>query len=119
MLVTPIRTCLATLSGMIFCIVVVAETAQAFGRHDYGLKPGQRWVYAESDYGNGAVRAPIRYTRKGPQIRLPGGNWIYCDHTCSETLRLATVDFWESDAADRDSGNSGCGLLTCRWKFGY
>lgn len=93
--------------------------ARAFGNHDYGLAPGQTWVQAESQSGNGRISAPVRYTSKGPQIRLPGGNWIYCDHTCSETLRLATVDFWQSQQADRDNGDGGCGLITCRLRFNF
>lgn len=98
-------------------LLSLTGAAEAFGRHNYGLAPGQTWVHAESHYGSGRISAPIRYNSKGPQIRLPGGNWIYCDHTCSETLRLATVDFWQSQAANHDDGDGGCGLITCRLNF--
>ncbi|MFM1816468.1 MAG: hypothetical protein RLZ98_3163 [Pseudomonadota bacterium] len=95
----------------------LAGPADAFGRHDYGLAPGQKWVHAESEFGNGGISAPVRYTSKGPQIQLPGGTWMFCDHTCSETLRLATVDFWESQNGRHGDGDTSCGLIGCRLKF--
>ena len=47
--------------------------------------------------GNGRIAAPVRYTRRGRQVQLPGGSWVYCAKSCSETLRVKTVDFWYSD----------------------
>ena len=54
------------------------------------------YVTVESAWGNGSISAPVRYSRRGPQVRLPRGTWIYCVRRCSETLRRQTVDFWES-----------------------
>lgn len=114
-LINPLRWALVSMALIGSTILLAgSHEASAFGRHDYGLAPGQRFVVVESNHGNGRISAPVRYTVKGPQIRLPGGNWIYCEHRCSETLRLATVDFWESKHADHDNGEGGCGLLTCR-----
>ena len=109
------RICFGALVAFAALLTLADNDAAGFGRHNHGLAPGQAWVRAESQYGHGSVSAPVRYTSKGPQIRLPGGSWLYCDHLCSETLRLATVDFWESESADRATGDGGCGLLTCRF----
>jgi len=57
-------------------------------------RPG--YVTADSAWGNGSISAPVRYTKRGAQVRLPRGTWIYCVRRCSETLRRQTVDFWES-----------------------
>ncbi len=54
------------------------------------------YVVAESDYGHGKVRGAVRETRLGRQVRLPGGTWVYCRQSCSETLRVETVDFWHT-----------------------
>lgn len=64
------------------------------------------YVTAESRFGNGVVRAPVREAQFGRQVKLPGGTWLYCKISgflpsnrrapCSETLRRETVDFWET-----------------------
>lgn len=51
-------------------------------------------VTACSSYGEGCYTAPVRQTRLGPQMRLKGGMWIYCEGDCRDTLRRETVDFW-------------------------
>lgn len=67
------------------------------------------YVTAYSDYGNGTVRGPVRQGPYGPQVKLPGGPWLYCRKSglisgrhrpCSETLRRETVDFWETQTDD-------------------
>ena len=30
------------------------------------------------------------------EVRLPGGSWVECVRTCSETLRKETVDYWQA-----------------------
>lgn len=62
------------------------------------------YVYAESRFGNGRVSGPVRDTARGRQVRLPGGSWIYCRATCTDTLREETVDFWESRAPGGGAG---------------
>lgn len=76
-----------------------------------GIEEGH--VVARSRHGNGTVSGPVRMTSVGPQVRLPGGTWEYCRRSCSETLRVETVDYWEG----RQDGQSGlsqeCGLFGC------
>lgn len=63
------------------------------------------YVTAQSRYGNGVIRAPVREAQFGRQVKLPGGTWLYCERSglfsdrhrpCSETLRRETLDFWET-----------------------
>jgi|LNFM01.1.fsa_nt_gb hypothetical protein len=93
----------ATLAG-----AAVVDTASAQGYERRGS--GQGYVVAESRFGNGVVRGAVRPTSLGPQVQLPGGGWIYCKRSCSETLRAETVDFWE---AQQGPGGKEQGL------FGY
>jgi hypothetical protein len=74
--------------------------------------PNEGYVTAESRYGNGVVRAPVRMAQFGRQVKLPGGPWLYCEtnsllfdrnRPCSETLRRETIDFWETRS---EEGNS-------------
>lgn len=53
------------------------------------------YVVARSRHGNGSVRGSVRPSRYGYQVRTPGGNWMNCRRSCTETLRVETVDFWE------------------------
>ena len=83
-----------------------------------GLEEG--YVVARSRFGNGSTSGPVRMTDLGPQVRLPGGTWEYCRRSCSETLRVETVDIWEG----RNDGQVGlsqeCGLLGCLgFNFGW
>ena len=86
-------------------------SAQGYGRDGgYGRRapPQVRMVVAESRFGNGTVRGAVRQTSLGNQVQLPGGSWIYCRRSCSETLRAETVDFWE---AQQGPGGKEQGLL--------
>ena len=74
---------------------------------------GQRYVYvtAESRYGGASVTAPVREGPKGRlEVRLPGGTWLECGRSCSDTLRRETVDFWKDRGAPRGGGD-GPGYL--------
>jgi hypothetical protein len=73
--------------------VLDAAAAQGHGRGAHG---GSGYVVAESRFGNGVVRGAVRRTSLGPQVQLPGGSWVYCKRSCSETLRAESVDFWEA-----------------------
>lgn len=77
---------------MIGSAILDLASAQGYGR-GYG---GQGYVVAESRFGNGVVRGAIRHTSHGRQVQLPGGAWVYCKRSCSETLRAESVDFWEA-----------------------
>jgi len=74
--------------------------------------PNEGYVTAQSRYGNGVVRAPVRMAQFGRQVKLPGGPWLYCEtnsllfdrnRPCSETLRRETIDFWETRSEEGDS----------------
>ncbi len=72
-------------------------------------------VVAESRYGNGSVSGPVRQGRHGLEVRLPGGTWVGCRRSCSETLRVETVDFWENDGRLVGAGTASneCGVFGC------
>lgn len=89
----------ATMAG---AAAIDAVSAQGYARRG----TGQSFVVADSRFGNGTVRGAVRPTSLGPQVQLPGGSWIYCRRSCSETLRAETVDFWE---AQRRGGSGGGG----------
>jgi hypothetical protein len=73
------------------------------------------YVVAKSAFGNKTVKGAVRPTHLGYQVQLPGGTWIYCRMSCTETLRVETVDFWE--ARNRDGSERTFGLLD--YFFGY
>ena len=68
----------------------------------YHRQNANGYVIAESWYGRGTIRARVRATRRGPQVRLPGGSWIYCEINCTHTLRINTLDFWENMGRESD-----------------
>lgn len=80
---------LVALLAVAMSLGLIAGEAQARKSRHAG------YVTAESDFGHGTVSGPVRQTRLGPQVRLPGGNWVYCRHSCRETLRVQTVDLFE------------------------
>ena len=82
------------------------------------------YVTATSHDGNGSIRAPYRATDVGYQVRLPRGTWVYCKRSCSETLRVNTVDVWANidDASPIGVGtlSAECGIAGClRWEWGF
>lgn len=87
---------------------IVADPASARDR-----RRGQTgYVTAHSEYGNGSVSGPVRWTQKGRQVRLPGGTWVYCERSCSETLRLQSIDFWYSrEGAGHSATTNGGGFF--------
>jgi hypothetical protein len=76
-----------------------------------GLEEG--YVVARSRHGNGSISGPVRRTDLGPQVRLPGGTWEYCRRSCSETLRVETVDVWEGRSDGQVGLAQECGILGC------
>jgi hypothetical protein len=83
-----------------------------------GLPPGVvGYVTADSRYGGQSVSGPVR---RGPQgrleVRLPGGTWLECGRSCSDTLRRETVDFWRNHGPGRGLGSGdGPGYIQFRW----
>lgn len=99
---------------------VSAGSAWAGGLSHYGNGPTDGFVVAESRFGHGTVSGPVRRVRTGYEVRMPGGTWIACRRSCSETLRVETVDFWENRGAGRNAIDSECGLFGClRWERGF
>lgn len=85
--------------------------------------PRGDYVVAESRYGNGSISGAIRGTELGPQVQLPSGHWEYCRRSCSETLRVETIDFNEKNADTLGGGGlaNECGIFGCieigrRWR---
>ena len=91
-------------------LLALPALAEAGWRKDYG-----DGAVAESRYGNGAVSGPVREGRNGLEVRLPGGTWVGCRRSCSETLRVETVDFWENDGRLVGAGTASneCGVFGC------
>ena len=83
--------------------------AMAGGRQRAGFDSGDGTVVAQSKFGHGTVSGPVRYTSVGRQVRLPGGTWEYCKRSCSETLRVSTVDFFEAQSGI----GAECGIFGC------
>lgn len=73
------------------------------------------YAVAESRFGNGRVSGPVRQTRTGYEVRKPNGTWIACRRSCSETLRVETVDFYENDGSLTGYGTAAneCGIFGC------
>ncbi len=64
-----------------------------------------RYVTAVSNYDvNERITAPVRRTRLGDQVKLPGGPWVYCEVTCRYTLRRQTIDFWNTLSEEAGDG---------------
>lgn len=79
-------------------------------------------AYAESRHGNGRISAPVRATRNGHEVRLPRGTWVACRTSCSETLRVETVDLFETDGRMSGYGTmtNECGIFGCiEWRGGW
>ena len=53
----------------------------------------------------------MRYTAAGREVRLPGGTWEPCKRSCSETLRVSSVDYW--DAHGPNAVATECGIFGC------
>jgi len=100
------RTRLVALAAGGLALLAHAESASA------GQRDGLRVAYAESRHGNGSISGPVRLARYGYEVRLPGGTWMPCGRSCSETLRRETVDFWENHSQGK---SEGVGYLRWRW----
>jgi hypothetical protein len=77
--------------------------------------PGEIAV-AVSRFGNGTVTGPVRLgARGGLEVRLPHGTWVACRRSCSETLRVETVDIFENkgDFAGYGTLQNECGIFGC------
>src|SRR5262245_35787994 len=93
---------------------LLAPVADAASRRD---EPAAGFVTAESRYSSQTITAPVRISAQGRcEVRLPGGTWIECRRSCSETLRQETIDFWHiRQNPGGNSGQDGPGYLRFRW----
>lgn len=78
----------ALVAGLVF--QTSFADARGFRAGQNGLEDG--YVTAYSRFNNGRITRPVRPTRLGPQVHLPSGHWMYCRRSCSETLRVETID---------------------------
>jgi hypothetical protein len=110
---TSVRAVLLLGASAGLALVTTAEASpRDRGRADSG------YVVAESRFGNGTVSGPVRRTSTGYEVRLPGGTWLACRSSCSETLRVETVDFWQNQGRGRIDNEAGLlGDLTIRRRF--
>jgi hypothetical protein len=78
-----------------------------------GLENG--FVIAHSRFGNGSVEGKVREARHGLEVRLPRGTWVGCRASCSETLRVETLDKFENQGQMMGYGTAQqeCGIFGC------
>lgn len=95
--------------------LAAADPAAAGGRHRGPGAHGEDVVHAASRHGNGSVSGPVRPSRFGAEVRLPGGTWVECRRSCSETLRVEALDMWENDGRLKGVGTVDleCGIFGC------
>lgn len=93
-------------------VVPVSEAGWRRDRH-YEIENGH--TTARSRFGNGSVSGAVRPTRKGPQVQLPNGRWTYCRTSCSETLRVQSIDLdeYHNKLVGRGSILNECGIFGC------
>ena len=84
--------------------VLGEAAAQVVKRERAPLGPPRDLVVAHSRWGHGSISGPVRRGSNGWEVRMPRGTWLECKRSCSETLRLATVDFWETQGRDAPDG---------------
>lgn len=109
------RTAAPVMALALVALSALPAAAQYYKPRDGYYDRGPRYVVAESQFGNGSVSGPVRHGRNGLEVRLPRGTWIECVRSCSDTLRRATVDFWETHG--HNAPGSARGYL--RWEFGF
>jgi len=106
----PVIVGLAAIAGMFSLHAAVIGRAEAQTITYNPVRPGPPKgdvVIAHSRWGHGSVSGPVRRTPNGWEVRLPRGTWIPCKRSCSEELRFATVDFWETQGRSAPDGGPG------------
>lgn len=101
-------------SALLFALCVAATAPLSATSSDAGEAAQDGSVTAESRYGHGSISGRTQVTPLGAQVQLPGGRWVYCRRSCGETLRVETVDFFESNASPGSGGlHAECGIFGC------
>ncbi|MFV0298541.1 MAG: hypothetical protein ACK5JT_20765 [Hyphomicrobiaceae bacterium] len=101
------------LNGTLAVATADAQSSRRHGHKQHAYQ--QRYVVAESDWGKGSVRGAVRRWKHGWQVQMPRGTWIDCVRSCSETLRRATVDYWETVGGPWGAKDEGPGYF--KWEF--
>ena len=72
-------------------------------------------ITAYSRHGNGSVTGQVRPGQYSWQVQLPHGTWVDCRRSCEETLRVQTVDIFETDGRLTGYGTlqNQCGIFGC------
>jgi hypothetical protein len=113
-----------TLAGLLAAATAFSASIGTAAAGSNSAGPTQGYVIAYSHDGNGSIKAPWRDTPRGRQVRLPHGTWVYCRTSCSETLRVQTIDIW----ANVNNGSligagtiqNECGVLGClHWEWSF
>jgi hypothetical protein len=109
----------ATLALLLSAIpLVMSATAPAEARRALKKGADTGYVTAVSRYGAGSITAPVRISALGrPEVRLPGGTWIECRQTCSNTLRQETIDFWYIRSNPYNAGDDGPGYFSFEFRW--
>jgi hypothetical protein len=95
-------------SALVVMAAMLGSGADAFAG---GRQAEPQGVVVESRFGHGTVSGPVRAARHGYEVRLPGGTWIDCGRSCSETLRTESVDFWENKGAGSGRTDNPAGIF--------
>ena len=105
----------SVLVALIFALPVSTADAGRRYRGTNGLDKGYVTAYSRY-FPDTKITAPVRPSRLGPQVRLPSGHWTYCRTSCSETLRVRTID----ENANYNNGlhngaglHNECGIFGC------
>ena len=110
--------CLAAAVMLSGCAAsVAADRADYLGRGRDGGPVGRPVIVtAESRYGSATVSGPVRQAAHNRlEVRLPGGTWVDCHLSCSETLRRETIDFWQNHGSGPNAtGQDGPGYFIWR-----
>ena len=107
---SPLFTVISASAVLALGVAAAEARDQRAGR--YYERGHAGFVTAESRYGPRTVSGPVRYGRHGRlEVRLPGGTWLECGRSCSETLRRETIDFWESRTSPSNPYVDGPGYL--------
>lgn len=100
----------------VLAIASAASSAEAgFGRGRVTSYEEGATIEAVSRYGNGSQLGVVRSSRYGWEVRLPHGTWVGCRRSCEETLRVETVDRFETEDALTGYGSAAheCGVFGC------
>lgn len=110
---TGFTAAIAVFAGL--AMLAATQSADAGWRNKRAYEVERGHTVAHSRHGNGSIGARVRGTRKGPQVQLPNGRWTYCRTSCSETLRVKTIDYDANPTSlvGRGTLQAECGIFGC------